>query len=91
MRVGWFGILKKNHVDTDEKYSVSGKTPDYCLYLSPSVGVKMHLSSNIGIMASLSNDIYRINAYDTKRERYKNRFVSNIGINLGVCFQIPGW
>ena len=55
------------------------------------VGVKMHITPNIGIMASVSDEAYLLNAFDTNKNDYKNKLVHDLGISVGVCFQIKGW
>ena len=59
--------------------------------MSPSIGVKMHITPNIAIMASLSNEAYLVKAFDTQRNNYKNKLIHDLGISIGVCFQINGW
>ena len=48
-----------------QKYSISGKQPGFSLYVSPGAGVKVHLTSHIGLMASVSYDGYLVNAFDS--------------------------
>ena len=61
------------------------------LYVSPSAGIKMHMTPYIGILASLGYDCYRVKAFDPVRNDYHARMASAIGFSIGVCFQIPGW
>lgn len=35
--------------------------------ISPSIGVKMHITPNIGVLASVSDEAYLIKAFDTNR------------------------
>ena len=42
-------------------------------------------------MASVSYDGYLINAFDSAKNNYHTSLVPNLGINFGLCFQIPGW
>ena len=80
-----------NKVGTKEKYSLSKDKQSFSLLVSPSVGVKMHITPNIGIMASISDEAYLLNAFDTNKNDYKNKLIHDLGISVGVCFQIKGW
>ena len=51
----------------------------------------MHITPNIGIMASISDEAYLVKAFDTQRNDYKNKLIHDLGISIGVCFQINGW
>ena len=88
LRFGGFGLFGEKNVDTKEKYSLSSKKPDFNLYVSPGIGVKMHITPSIGILVSINDDAYLVNAFDTNKNDYKNK---DLGINIGVCFQIKGW
>lgn len=59
--------------------------------ISPSIGVKMHITPNIGVLASVSDEAYLVNAFDSSRNDYRRKLTNSLGINLGVCFQIRGW
>ena len=91
LRFGGFGLFGENNVDTKEKYSLSSKKPDFNLFVSPGIGVKMHITPSIGILVSINDDAYLVNAFDTNKNDYKNKFIQDLGINIGVCFQIKGW
>ena len=91
LRVGGFAMFNAKKVGTDEKYSLSKDKQSFSLFVSPSVGVKMHITPNIGIMASISDEAYLLNAFDTNKNDYKNKLVHDLGISFGVCFQIKGW
>ena len=91
LRVGGFAMFNAKKVGTDEKYSLSKDKQSFSLFVSPSVGVKMHITPNIGIMASISDEAYLLNAFDTNKNDYKNKLVHDLGISVGVCFQIKGW
>ena len=91
LRFGGFGLFGENNVDTKEKYSLSSKKPDFNLFVSPGIGVKMHITPSIGILVSINDDAYLVNAFDTNKNDYKNKLIQNLGINIGVCFQIKGW
>ena len=52
---------------------------------------EMHITPNIGIMASISDEAYLVKAFDTQRNDYRNKLIHDLGINIGVCFQINGW
>jgi hypothetical protein len=91
LRVGGFAMFNAKKVGTKEKYSLSKDKQSFSLLVSPSVGVKMHITPNIGIMASISDEAYLLNAFDTNKNDYKNKLVHDLGISVGVCFQIKGW
>ena len=91
LRAGGFGIIRRKNIDNQEPFSVSHHHSNFNLFVSPSIGVKLHLASRFGVMASVSNDFYLLNAYDTKKGDYRHKLVGNWGINIGAFFQIPGW
>lgn len=91
LRVGGFAMFNAKKVGTKEKYSLSKDKQSFSLLVSPSVGVKMHITPNIGIMASISDEAYLLNVFDTNKNDYKNKLVHDLGISVGVCFQIKGW
>ena len=91
LRVGGYGMFGKKDVDTKQKFSISSKKPDFNLFVSPGIGVKMHITPSIGILVSINDDAYLVNAFDTNKNDYKNKLIQDLGINIGVCFQIKGW
>ena len=91
LRVGGFALFNAKNVGSNEKYSLSKEKQGFSLFMSPSIGVKMHITPNIGIMASISDEAYLVNAFDTNKNDYKSRLIHSMGINVGVCFQIKGW
>ena len=91
LRVGGFAMFNAKKVGTKEKYSLSKDKQSFSLLVSPSVGVKMHITPSIGIMASISDEAYLLNAFDTNKNDYKNKLIHDLGISVGVCFQIKGW
>ena len=91
LRVGGFAMFNAKKVGTKEKYSLSKDKQSFSLLVSPSVGVKMHITPNIGIMASISDEAYLLNAFDTNKNDDKNKLIHDLGISVGVCFQIKGW
>ena len=91
LRAGVFILFNKKNVGTNEKYSLSKEKQGFSLFVSPSVGVKMHITPNIGIMASISDEAYLVKAFDTQRNDYRNKLIHDLGISIGVCFQINGW
>ena len=91
LRVGVFALFNAKNVGSNEKYSLSKEKQGFSLFMSPSVGVKMHITPNIGIMASISDEAYLVNAFDVNKNDYKSRLILSMGINVGVCFQIKGW
>ena len=91
LRVGGFALFNAKNVGTNEKYSLSKDKQSFSLYISPCIGVKMHLTPNIGMLASVSDEAYLIEAFDTNRNDYRNKLIHSLGVNIGVCFQIKGW
>ena len=91
LRVGGFALFNMKNVGTNEKYSLSKEKQGFSLFMSPSVGVKMHITPSLGIMASISHEAYFVKAFDVNKNDYKSRLIHNMGINVGVCFQIKGW
>lgn len=91
VRVGSFGIIRKGNIDTNTKYSTTLKNTDFNLLMSPSIGMKLHLSSHIGLMTSITNENILLKVYNDKQKAYTNKIISSIGINIGIFFQIKGW
>ena len=63
LRVGGFAMFNAKKVGTKEKYSLSKDKQSFSLLVSPSVGVKMHITPSIGTMASISDEAYLLNAF----------------------------
>ena len=91
VRLGSFGIIRKGYIDTNTKYSTTLKNTDFNLLMSPSIGMKLHLSSHIGLMTSITNENILLKVYNDKQKAYTNKIISSVGINIGVFFQIKGW
>jgi len=91
LRVGGFALFNAKNVGTNEKYSLSKEKQDFSLFLSPSIGVKMHITPNIGVLASVCDEAYLVNAFDNSRNDYRSKLIHSLGVNIGVCFQIKGW
>ena len=60
------------------------------LYVAPAAGVKFHITPDVGVFAALSYDGFLARIFDITGD-YHNRMFSNLGANIGICFQIPGW
>ena len=91
LRVGGFAMFNAKKVGTNEKYSLSKEKQGFSLFMSPSVGVKVHITPSLGIMASISDEAYLVNAFDTSRNDYRSKLIHSWGISVGICFQIKGW
>ena len=91
LRVGGFALFNTKNVGTNEKFSLSKDKQSFSLYISPCIGVKMHLTPNIGMLASVSDEAYLIKAFDTTRNDYRSKLIHSLGLNIGVCCQIKGW
>ena len=91
LRVGGFALFNAKNVGTNEKYSLSKDKQGFSLFISPSIGVKMHITPNIGVLASVSDEAYLVNAFDNSRNDYRSKLIHCLGVNIGVCFQIKGW
>ena len=89
--VGGFALFNAKNVGTNEKYSLSKEKQGFSLFMSPSVGVKVHITPSLGIMASISDEAYLVKAFDVNKNDYKSRLIHSMGINVGLCFQIKGW
>ncbi len=91
LRIGVFALFNEKNVGTNEKYSLSKEKQGFSLFMSPSIGVKMHITPNIGIIASISDDAYLIKAFDTNKNDYRDKLINSLGISVSVFFQIKGW
>lgn len=91
VQLGSFGIIRKGNIDTNTKYSTTLKNTDFNLLMSPSIGIKLHLSSHIGLMTSITNENILLKIYNDKQNAYTNKIISSLGINIGIFFQIKGW
>lgn len=91
VQLGSFGIISKGNIDTNTKYSTTLKNTDFNLLMSPSIGIKLHLSSHIGLMTSITNENILLKVYNDKQNAYTNKVISSLGINIGLFFQIKGW
>ncbi|MES5133958.1 hypothetical protein [Hoylesella timonensis] len=91
VQLGSFGIIRKGNIDTNTKYSTTLKNTDFNLLMSPSIGIKLHLSSHIGLMTSITNENILLKVYNDKQNAYTNKVISSLGINIGLFFQIKGW
>ena len=56
LRVGGFALFNAKNVGTNEKFSLSKDKQSFSLYISPSIGIKMHITPNIGVLASVSDE-----------------------------------
>ena len=91
LRIGGFAMFNKDNVGTNEKYSLSKEKQGFSLFMSPSVGVKVHITPSLGIMASISDEAYLVKAFDTNKNDYKSKLIHDLGVSVGLCFQIKGW
>ena len=91
LRVGGFALFNVKNIGSNEKYSLSKEKQGFSLFMSPSIGMKMHITPNIGIMASISDKAYLVNAFDTNKNDYKSKLIHSLGFSVGVIFQIKGW
>ena len=84
VQLGSFGIIRKGNIDTNTKYSTTLKNTDFNLLMSPSIGIKLHLSSHIGLMTSITIENILLKIYNDKQKTYTNKIISSIGINLSL-------
>ena len=61
------------------------------LFMSKRDGVKAHITQNLGIMSSISDEAYLVKAFDVNKNDYKSKLIHDLGISVGLCFQIKGW
>ena len=90
--------LSTHYFFLDHKFSpfVNLRVGGFAMFNAKKVGTDekyslSHITPNIGIMASISDEAYLLNAFDTNKNDYKNKLVHDLGISVGVCFQIKGW
>ncbi len=91
LRIGGFALFNAKNVGTNEKYSLSKEKQGFSLFMSPSVGVKVHITPSLGIMASISDEAYLVKAFDVNKNDYKSKLIHDLGISVGLFFQIKGW
>ena len=93
LKMGAYGMFGKKYVGTFEKYSLADKDHDqaFNLYFSSGVGIKVHLTSNIGVIASVTDEAYLVKTFDVRRKDYRSKLSHSLGLNIGICFQIKGW
>ena len=72
-------------------FGLENKQPGVSLYVAPSVGLKVHITPHIGVLASVGYDGYLVKALDAIKNEYQSKIASGWGISIGMCFQIPGW
>ena len=82
VQLGSFGIIRKGNIDTNTKYSTTLKNTDFNLLMSPSIGIKLHLSSHIGLMTSITNENILLKIYNDKQSAYTNKAVSYTHLTL---------
>ena len=76
LRVGGIALFNAKNVGTNEKYSISEEMEGFSLFMS---------------MASICDDAYLVDAFDTNKNDYRNKLINSLGINIGIFFQIKGW
>lgn len=91
VELGSFGIIRRGNIDTNTKYSTTLKNTNFNLLMSPSIGIKLHLSSHIGLMTSITNENILLKVYNDKQNAHTNKIISGLGINIGLFIQIKGW
>ena len=93
LKIGAYGMFGKKNVGTFEKYSLVDKDHDqvFNFYFSPGVGIKAHITPNIGVIASVTDEAYLIKGFDVNHKDYRSKLSHSIGLNIGICFQINGW
>lgn len=93
LKIGTYGMFGKKNVGTFEKYSLVDKDHDqaFNFYFSPGVGIKAHITPNIGVIASVTDEAYLIKGFDVNHKDYRSKLSHSIGLNIGICFQINGW
>ena len=84
-------FLSPQIVRAQISFGPGNKLPGVSLYVAPSAGLKVHITSHIGILASVGYEGYLVKALDSVKNAYQTKMASGLGISIGVCFQIPGW
>ena len=93
LKIGAYGMFGKKNVGTFEKYSLADKDHDqaFNFYFSPGIGIKAHITPNVGVIASVTDEAYLIKAFDVSHKDYRSKLSHSLGLNIGICFQIKGW
>ena len=93
LKIGTYGMFGKKNVGTFEKYSLVDKDHDqvFNFYFSPGVGIKAHITPNIGVIASVTDEAYLIKGFDVNHKDYRSKLSHSLGLSIGICFQINGW
>lgn len=93
IKIGAYGKFGVKNVGGFEKYSLVDKDHEqaFDFYLSPCIGVKVHITPNIGVTASVADEAYLVKAFDVNDKDYRSGFTHSLGVNVGICFQIKGW
>lgn len=93
LKVGAYGMFGKKTVGTGEKYSLVDKDHDqvFNFYFSPGVGIKVHITPNFGVVASVTDEAYLVKGFDVTQKDYRSKLSHSLGLNIGICFQIKGW
>lgn len=93
LKMGACGMFGKKYVGTFEKYSLADKDHDqaFNLYFSPGAGIKAHITPNVGVIASVTDEAYLVKAFDVSHKDYRSKLSHSLGLNIGICFQINGW
>ncbi len=93
LKIGAYGMFGKKNVGTFEKYSLADKDHDqaFDFYFSPGAGFKVHITPNVGVIASVTDEAYLIKGFDANHKEYRSKLSHSLGLNIGICFQINGW
>ena len=86
-------MFGEKNVDTKQKFSISSKKPDFNLFISPGIGVKMHITPDIGILVSINDDAYLVKPiiryYKSKAKTKMNK--QTIITILLLLTAVNGW
>lgn len=93
LKIGTYGMFGTKNVGAFEKYSLADKDHDqtFNFYFSPGAGIKAHITPNVGVIASVTDEAYLIKGFDVNHKDYRSKLSHSLGLNIGICFQIKGW
>ncbi|MBP3737596.1 MAG: hypothetical protein J6I72_00930 [Muribaculaceae bacterium] len=93
LKIGTYGMFGTKNVGAFEKYSLADKDHDqtFNFYFSPGAGIKAHITPNVGVIASVTDEAYLVKAFDVSHKDYRSKLSHSLGLNIGICFQIKGW
>ena len=86
-------FISSHYFFVDKRFSLADKDHDQAInfYFSPGIGIKAHITPNVGVITSVTDEAYLIKAFDVSHKDYRSKLSHSLGLNIGICFQIKGW